>query len=217
MKRLNKHLREPANFYTHVVPAIWAIPGALLLFYQSTSTAQRFAAVVYGICTVVLFGISATYHGYPKTEKQVRFWQKFDHCCIYLMIAGSYTPTTLLVFEGWIRWTLFSVVWLIALTGCTIKIFNRLKHRGLSLFIYISMGLLIVPLLSKMAEKLPFDAIMWLLVGGVFYIGGTFFYYQDKAYNRFVHSHEVWHVFVVAGALSHYVYNYAYLFTPHLA
>lgn len=217
MKKLNKHLREPANFYTHLVPAILALPAAWILFANSHSQAQQFAAVVYGLCTVVLFSISATYHGYPKTEKQIRFWQKFDHCSIYLMIAGSYTPTTLLVFDGWIRWTLFGIVWGIALAGCTIKIFNRLQHKGLSLFIYISMGLLIVPLLSQMAEVLPFKAILWLLLGGVFYIGGTFFYYKDKAYNQFVHSHEIWHVFVVAGALSHYVYNYLYLFQPALA
>ncbi len=217
MKQLNKRLREPVNFYTHFIPAVLAIPAALVLFYQSISTTQQIAAVVYGMCTLVLFSISATYHGYPTTEKQIRFWQKFDHCCIYLMIAGSYTPTTLLVFEGNTRWTLFSIVWLIALVGCAIKIFNRLQHKGISLFVYISMGLLIVPLLNQMAERLPFEAIMWLLLGGVFYIGGTFFYYKDKRYNQFVHSHEIWHLFVVAGALSHYVYNYAYLFIPNLA
>jgi hemolysin III len=216
MKNLHKKIRQPVNFYTHFVPALLALPGAYILFAQSSSSIQQFAAMVYGLCTVVLFAISATYHGYPSTEKEIRFWQKFDHCCIYLMIAGSYTPTTLLVFDGWISWALFSVVWLIALAGCTIKIFNRLQHKGLSLFIYISMGLLIVPLLNQMAEVLPFEAIMWLLLGGVFYIGGTFFYYQDKAYHRWVHSHEIWHVFVVAGALSHYVYNYLYLFQPTL-
>ncbi|MEY5069522.1 MAG: hypothetical protein RLZ47_1384 [Bacteroidota bacterium] len=217
MKKLNKHLREPANFYTHVIPALLALPAGYLLFAQSVSSIQQFAAVVYGLCTLVLFGISATYHGYPSTEKEIRFWQKFDHCCIYLMIAGSYTPTTLLLFDGWVRWTLFALVWTIALAGCIIKIFNRLQHKGFSLAVYIGMGLLIVPLLSEMAIKVPFVAIMWLLLGGVFYIGGTVFYYQDRAYHKWVHSHEVWHVFVVAGALSHYVYNYLYLFQPALA
>ncbi len=217
MKKLNKHLREPANFYTHVIPALLALPAGYLLFAQSESAIQQFAAVVYGLCTLVLFGISATYHGYPSTEKEIRFWQKFDHCCIYLMIAGSYTPTTLLLFDGWVRWSLFALVWTIALAGCIIKIFNRLQHKGFSLAVYIGMGLLIVPLLNEMAIKVPFEAIMWLLLGGVFYIGGTVFYYQDRAYHKWVHSHEVWHVFVVAGALSHYVYNYLYLFQPALA
>lgn len=217
MRKLHQKIRQPVNFYTHFVPAVLALPAGYLLFSQSVSAIQQFAAVVYGLCTLVLFGISATYHGYPSTEKEIRFWQKFDHCCIYLMIAGSYTPTTLLLFDGWVRWTLFALVWTIALAGCIIKIFNRLQHKGFSLAVYIGMGLLIVPLLSEMAIKVPFVAIMWLLLGGVFYIGGTVFYYQDRAYHKWVHSHEIWHVFVVAGALSHYVYNYRYLFQPALA
>ncbi len=216
MSRQTRTIREPVNFYTHLFPALLAIPAAFVLFSRSTSSIQEFAAIVYGLCTVVLFGISATYHGYPQTEKQIRFWQKFDHCCIYLMIAGSYTPTALLIFDGWIRWSLFVMIWSIALAGCIIKIFNRLQHKGYSLSIYIGMGLLIVPLLSEMIIKVPFAAIVWLLVGGFFYIVGTFFYYQDKPYNRYVHSHEVWHLFVIGGALSHYVYNYLYLFVPQL-
>jgi hemolysin III len=205
-------IREPINFYTHLVPAILAIPGMFLLLSRANSQIEYIAAWVYGICMFVLFGISSTYHSYPNTEREIRFWQKFDHCCIYLMIAGSYTPTALLVFDGWIRWTLFGMIWTIALAGCLLKIFNRLKHKGLSLAIYISMGALIVPLMEEMAEKLPVSAIAWMALGGIFYIGGTFFYYKDKPMGNTFHSHEIWHVFVVAGALSHYIYNYYFLF-----
>lgn len=74
------------------------------------------------------------------------------------------------------------------------------------------MGALIVPLLNEMSEKLPFSAIAWMLLGGLFYVCGTFFYYKDKPMGKLLHSHEIWHLFVVAGALSHYVYNYFYLF-----
>lgn len=205
-------IREPVNFYTHVIPAILAIPGTLLLLTRADSQAENTAAWIYGVCTFVLFGISSTYHSYPVTEKEIRFWQKFDHCCIYLMIAGSYTPTALLVFDGYIRWSLFAMIWAIALAGCLLKIFNRLKNTALSLTIYIAMGALIVPLLNEMSEKLPFSAIAWMLLGGLFYVGGTFFYYKDKPMGKLLHSHEIWHLFVVAGALSHYVYNYFYLF-----
>ena len=205
-------IREPVNFYTHVIPAILAVPGTYFLILRANTSIEHTAAWVYGICTLVLFGISSTYHSYPSTEKEIRFWQKFDHCCIYLMIAGSYTPTALLVFDGWIRWSLFGMIWTIALIGCLLKIFNRLQHTGLSLAVYISMGALIVPLMEQMAEKLPFSALGWMLLGGVFYIGGTYFYYKDKPMGRYIHSHEVWHLFVVAGALSHYIYNYYYLF-----
>jgi|UniRef100_UPI00404A67FB hemolysin III len=205
-------IREPLNFYTHLVPAILAIPGTFLLLSRADIQIEYTAAWAYGICTFILFGISSIYHSYPTTEREIRFWQKFDHCCIYLMIAGSYTPTALLVFDGWLRWTLFGMIWTIALAGCLLKIFNRLQHKGLSLAIYISMGALIIPLIEEMVEKLPISAIAWMVLGGIFYIGGTFFYYKDKPMGNTFHSHEIWHVFVVAGALSHYIYNYYFLF-----
>jgi hemolysin III len=205
-------IREPVNFYTHLIPAVLAIPGTFLLLMRADTQAQHSAAWIYGICTFVLFAISSTYHALPRTEKEIRFWQKFDHCCIYLMIAGSYTPTSLLVFDGYIRWILFSLIWTIAFAGCMLKIFNRLKNTAVSITIYIAMGALIVPLLSEMAEKLSFSAIGWMLLGGIFYVAGTFFYYRDKPMGKLMHSHEIWHLFVVAGALSHYIYNYFYLF-----
>jgi hemolysin III len=105
------------------------------------------------------------------------------------------------------------MIWFIAMAGCTLKIFNRLQHKGLSLGIYIAMGALIVPLMNEMAEKLSLSAIVWMLLGGVFYIVGTIFYYKDKQIGKNIHTHEIWHLFVVAGALSHYIYNFRYLFT----
>lgn len=205
-------IREPLNFYSHLIPAVLAIPGTIMLLMRANEPIEYTAAWVYGICTIVLFGISAIYHSYPITPLEIRFWQKFDHCCIYLMIAGSYTPTALLVFDGWIRWSLFGMIWTIAFVGCMLKIVNRLQHTGISLTIYILMGALIVPLISEMSEQLPFSAIGWMILGGIFYVGGTFFYYKDKPMRWKLHSHEIWHVFVVAGAASHYIYNYLYLF-----
>ena len=151
--------REPLNFYTHAIPALIAIPATAILYFRSTSSIQLTAAIVYGVCSVVLFSISATYHGYPQTAQQVRFWQKADHCCIYLMIAGSYTPTTLLVFDGWIRWGLFGIVWAIALIGCLLKMTNRLQNKGVSLAIYIAMGALIVPFINQVEAKLTLEAV----------------------------------------------------------
>lgn len=205
-------IREPVNFFTHVIPAIAALPAAWYLVQLSETSLQFTAAVVYGICGFVLFGASSLYHGYPRTEKGIRFWQKFDHCSIYLMIAGSYTPTSLLVFDGWVKWSLFAMIWTIALVGCLLKIFNKLQNNALSLAIYILMGCLIVPLVAEMASKLPLAALMWMFVGGAFYIGGTIFFYQDKPLGRYIHCHEIWHLFVVGGAVSHYIYNSLYLF-----
>lgn len=207
-----RYIREPGNFITHVIPAILAIPGLYLLLQRTSTPFGYIAAYIYGFAILILFGVSAIYHSVPKTEYGIRFWQKFDHCCIYLMIAGSFTPTTLLVFENPLRWVLFGMVWFVAIIGCLLKIFNRLKSQALSTGLYIAMGCMVIPFLQKMLEVLPFLSIVWLIVGGLFYVGGTYFYAKDKALNRYFHSHEVWHVFVNLGALSHFIYNYVYVF-----
>jgi hemolysin III len=209
---MNKYIREPGNFVTHFLPALLALPATYLLFQKSFTSFEKTAAIVYGLGIFVLFSVSAIYHSVPKTEYGIRFWQKFDHCCIYLMIAGSFTPTALLIFDGWLRWLLFGMVWLIALVGCLLKIFNRLKKGNLSTGLYIAMGCLIIPFMAKMVEEVPLMGLCWLLLGGVFYIGGTYYYAKDKPLHTYLHSHELWHVFVNLGALSHFIYNYSYVF-----
>ncbi len=208
----NRYIREPGNFFTHVIPALLAIPGLYLLLLKTSNSFEITAALIYGIAFFILFAVSSIYHSLPRTPYGIRFWQKFDHCCIYLMIAGSFTPTALLVFEGSLRWVIFGMVWLVALIGCLLKIFNRLKSGAISTGLYIAMGCLVIPFIKKMLETLPMSAIAWLILGGIFYVGGTYYYAKDKPMNRFFHSHELWHVFVNFGALSHFVYNYVYVF-----
>ncbi len=209
---MRKYIREPGNFITHFLPAVFALPGMYLLLQKSSTLFEETAAVVYGLGIFVLFSVSAIYHSVPKTEYGIRFWQKFDHCCIYLMIAGSFTPTALLIFDDWVRWLLFGLVWLIAILGCLLKIFNKLKKGNLSTGLYIAMGCLIIPFMAKMVEQVPLAGLAWLLMGGVFYIGGTYYYAKDKPLHKYLHSHELWHVFVNLGALSHFIYNYSYVF-----
>ena len=209
---MTKYIREPGNFFTHFLPALLAIPGMYLLLQKSATSIEQTAAVIYGLGIFVLFSVSAIYHSVPKTEYGIRFWQKFDHCCIYLMIAGSFTPTALVIFDGWIRWLLFGLVWFIATLGCLLKIFNKLQKGKLSTGLYIAMGCLIIPFMAKMFEAVPVAGLFWLLLGGVFYIGGTYYYTKDKPLYKYLHSHELWHLFVNFGALSHFFYNYVYVF-----
>jgi len=209
---MNKYIREPGNFITHFLPALLALPGMYLLLEKSSTTYETIAALVYGGGIFLLFSVSATYHSVPKTPYGIRFWQKFDHCCIYLMIAGSFTPTALIIFDGWLRWLLFGLVWLIAILGCLLKIFNRLKNKAVSTGLYIAMGCLIIPFIAKMIENVPAMGLFWLFLGGVFYIGGTYYYTKDKPLYKYLHSHELWHLFVNFGALSHFLYNYVYVF-----
>ena len=208
---MKKYIREPINFFTHGIPALLAIPATIFLVSRAETVIQIASAVTFGLAMITLFAISAIYHGFPKTEYGIRFWQKFDHCCIYLMIAGSYTPTTLIVFDGWLKWLMFGLVWTIAIVGCLLKIFNRLKNTAISLTLYIGMGCLVLPLVQLMLKKLPIEALYWLLLGGIFYLVGTIFYKKDRAMFKYFHTHELWHIFVVLGAASHYVYNLKYL------
>ena len=208
---MKKYVREPINFFTHGIPALLAIPATIYLVSRAETGIQIASAVTFGLAMITLFAISAIYHGFPKTEYGIRFWQKFDHCCIYLMIAGSYTPTTLIVFDGWLKWLMFGLVWTIAIVGCLLKIFNRLKNTAISLTLYIGMGCLVLPLVQLMLKKLPIEALYWLLLGGIFYLVGTIFYKKDRAMFKYFHTHELWHIFVVLGAASHYVYNLKYL------
>ncbi len=202
-----RKLREPVNFITHFIPAIIAIPGGIYLYTLSDTLLEQVACMIYTLCMLSMFGVSAIYHGFPSSEYGIRFWQKFDHCCIYLMIAGTYTPTALLVFDGIVSGLLVGLVWTIAVIGCFLKINNKLKSTGLSVMIYILMGCLILPLIQKMLTVLPFAAVLWLLAGGVFYIWGTWYYAKDKPLFKYLHSHELWHFFVIFGALSHYIYT----------
>ena len=208
----NRYVREPGNFITHLIPALLALPGLYLLLQKSTTSLQYTAAFIYGIAVTVLFGVSAIYHSVPKSEYGLRFWQKFDHCCIYLMIAGSFTPTALIIFDGWLRWLVFGLVWSVALVGCLLKIFNRLKNQMISTGLYIAMGCIVIPFLKQILTILPLTAIAWLILGGLFYVGGTYFYAKDKPLHKYFHSHEVWHIFVNLGALAHFIYNYVYVF-----
>lgn len=209
---MSKYIREPGNFITHFLPALLALPGLYLLLQKSSTVFELWAALIYGLGIFILFSVSAIYHSLPKTEYGIRFWQKFDHCCIYLMIAGSFTPTTFLIFEDWLRWLAFSLIWLIAIIGCLLKIFNKLQNGSLSTALYIAMGCLIIPFMAKMVESVPTTGLFWLFLGGVFYIGGTYYYAKDKPLFKYLHSHELWHLFVNFGALAHFFYNYVYVF-----
>ncbi len=204
-------IREPGNFITHFLPAILALPGLWLLLSKADTPKQVTAALIYGGGIILLFSISSLYHSIPKNPKQLRFWQKMDHCSIYVMIAGSFTPTCLVLFDQQWGERLFIFIWSFALVGILLKLFNRLRKQWLSTGLYIAMGCVIIPFVLQMAEKLSASALIWLFLGGVFYIGGTYFYAKDKPLYKYLHSHELWHLFVNAGALAHFIYNYTYI------
>lgn len=209
-----KYINEPDNFFTHAIPAVLVIPVTGFMAFNVTSGVAQFAALLYGITMLMLFSASSLYHSIPRNDKQLLFWKKVDHSCIFLMIAGAYTPITLLVFTGTTQTALFSYIWTVALAGMGIKISGKLQRGWVSLTIYLAMGWTSIVLIKDLIEILPVIALFWMFLGGFFYSVGAYFYSKDKrkAFLPKFSYHAVWHLFVVAGAASHVYFNCKYIF-----
>ncbi|MGD8408294.1 MAG: hemolysin III family protein, partial [Thiohalophilus sp.] len=154
----------------------------------------------YGATLFLLYLISTLYHGLEGKPKQV--FRILDHQAIYLLIAGSYTPFTLVTLEGWVGWSLFGAVWGLAVLGIVLDGVFPNSKRIAPFVIYFVMGWLIVLALKPLLASLPFSGFMWLLAGGLFYTGGIVFFALDS---RYPWMHGLWHLCVLAGSISHYV------------
>jgi hemolysin III len=213
MKPENKTKRKPAvRFYSrgeeianainHGVGAVFgiAVLVVLVVLAQRQGDAWRITAFsIYGASLILLYLASTLYHSiqHPKTKAVFRI---LDHSAIFLLIAGTYTPFLLIRLRGAWGWSLFGVVWLLAVAGIVLKavFINRLKK--ISVLVYIAMGWLIVVALKPMLTRMPLPALWWLLAGGLCYTGGVAFYAMKSV--RF--SHAAWHLFVLAGSTCHF-------------
>jgi hemolysin III len=154
---------------------------------------------IYGATLIILYLASTLYHSFPE-GKVKRVFHLFDHASIYLLIAGTYTPITLIKLRGTVGWTLFGLIWGLAIIGIIFKIFSIGKCRILSTLLYIAMGWLVVIALNPLLAALNQTSIVFLFVGGVLYTLGTIFYaWKGKKY-----AHAVWHLFVLAGSICHF-------------
>jgi hemolysin III len=164
---------------------------------------------IYASTLVMLYGASTVYHSIraPRAKGVLR---TVDHCCIYLLIAGTYTPFTLTYLRGGWGWTLLCLVWGMALFGLFYKIFFVGRFRALSLTLYLAMGWLAVVAAGPAIELLPGMCVFLMALGGLFYTGGVFFY----AKSRVPYYHTIWHLFVLAGSLSHYLAITLYVIPP---
>ena len=200
-------IREPFNGLSHLAGAITAFFGGIaLLIVGWTGTVRIISVIIYLISLITMFSASATYH---LTQAKPRFQEilrKLDHSAIFLLIAGTYTPFCMNAFTGFWRWGFLSTIWGIAVIGIIIKIFYIRAPRWLNAGIYVLMGWISI-LAARQMAGLPIGALVWLIVGGVIYTLGAVVY-ATRMFN-FVPGkfgfHEVWHLFVIAGALAHYI------------
>lgn len=207
MKILNK-LREPVNGLTHFFAAIVAAVGLIILIVLGwNNLIKAISLSVYGISLILLFAASATYHMVKGGPRIVANLRKLDHAAIYLLIAGTYTPICAIMFTGFWRWGLLAIVWSLAIIGIIVKMFIMNAPRWLSAGLYLLMGWLCISAIGEMLRVLPAGALIWLLIGGIAYTLGAVIYITkalDFIPDKFG-FHEVWHIFVILGALAHFI------------
>jgi hemolysin III len=194
---------ERFNAITHIVGTVLALIGTAVILTLATmhGGARRITAcAIYGAMLVLLYVSSTLYHSLRGKAKRV--FHVFDHCAIYLLIAGTYTPFTLVTLRGPAGWTLFAFVWLAAIAGVVKDALMHGRLRGLSVGLYIVMGWVVVIAFNPLTKALPSAGITLLIAGGVVYTVGIAFYAMSK---RVAYSHGIWHLLVIAGSLLHYL------------
>jgi hemolysin III len=200
---------ERFNAWTHLVGAVLACIGAVWLIVVAGLQGDPWKIVsfsIYGFTLLLLYSISTLYHSTRGRAK--RIMRKLDHLSIYLLIAGSYTPFCLVSLRGPWGWSLFGVVWGLALVGMLQEIKPRSEARILSIVIYALMGWIVLVAVKPLLHSLGGAGFAWLAAGGVFYTVGIIFFAFDS---RFRHWHGIWHLFVIAGSLMHFVAVFFYV------
>ena len=194
---------ERFNAWTHLVGALMSVVGvtALIIMAVATSDPWKIVSVsIFGATLILLYCASTLYHSLRGRAKDIL--RKLDHLSIYLLIAGTYTPFCLVTLRGPWGWTLFGVVWGLAVIGMLQEIKPRSEARVMSLVIYAVMGWVIVIAVKPLLDRIETAGFVWLAAGGLLYTIGIVFYAFDS---RFRHWHGVWHLFVIGGSLAHYV------------
>ncbi len=203
MEQVHRRYEEVANSVTHGLGAVASVAAGSALVVLAILRGDVWLAAgsaVFGITLVALYSISTLYHAIPKPKVKARL-KIADHCAIYALIAGTYTPFMLGGLRGGWGWSLFGVIWGLATAGMVFKLFFTGRFRKLSTGVYIAMGWLVVIAARPVAQALPGTVLVWLAIGGLAYTAGTAFYHN----RRIPYSHAIWHLFVMAGSTSHAV------------
>ena len=200
---------ELANRLTHGVGAILSVAGLVLMVLFSNRYGDAWHVVstaIFGATLVLLYSSSTLYHSFRDEQRQ-RLMRKFDHAAIFLLIAGTYTPFVLVTLRGPWGWSLFGVVWGLALIGVVLKFWFAGRFRVVSTLIYLGMGWLVMVALKPLLAALPFDGLRLLVAGGLCYTGGSVFY----LWKRLPYQHAIWHLFVLGGSACHWAAVFFYV------
>jgi hemolysin III len=194
---------EIANVVTHSIGTALSVAGLVILLFLTLSHPDRYCLVsslIFGATLIVLYAGSTIYHSMRHPHRR-RKAQVLDHAMIYVLIAGTYTPFTLVTLRGAWGWTLFGIVWGLAVIGVIREFFFKGKPKWLSMVMYLSMGWIAIIAIKPLIERLPAGGLWLLLSGGLAYTVGTIFYGMKKI----PYTHAIWHLFVLGGSTCHFL------------
>lgn len=201
-KKQDNFLEEILNSVTHGIGALISLSGLVLLIVFSAMYGNSYHVIsctIFGTALVLLYTASTLYHSFQK-PKLKHLFKIFDHSCIYILIAGTYTPFLLVTIKGTLGWSLFILLWSLTVIGVLFKIFFVYRFKIISTVAYILMGWIIIFAIKPLFQSLPDGGLALLISGGLAYTFGTIFY----AWNRLPFNHAIWHLFVLAGSVCHF-------------
>lgn len=208
-------VREPGSALTHFIGMILAMFASMPLLIEVGRTGDQKAIIaitIFVLSMILLYGASTLYHSLNLAEKKLRFFKKLDHVMIFVLIAGTYTPVCVISLGGTTGYVLLAVVWGIALAGMLFKMLWVTCPKWVSSVLYISLGWACLSVFGKLFAVLPRAAFVWLLAGGIIYtIGGVIYALKLSIFNakhKYFGSHEIFHLFVMAGSFCHLVCMY---------
>lgn len=200
---------ERFNIASHATGLVLSVIGLVFLLAQSSNfddVRYVFSCAIFGLSLVALYAASTWYHSTSEPEKRRRR-RVVDHAAIYLLIAGTYTPFTLITLEGPVGNTMFTVAWTMAFFGIGLKLIYTGRFKLLSTLMYVLMGWLMVFAIDPLIENLPRNGLLWLAAGGIAYTLGAVLY----SFERIHYSHAIFHIFVLLGSASHFISVYYYV------
>lgn len=209
----NDRFRDPFSGFSHLFGALVGIAVLCFLVVQASLHGdiwQLTSFAVFGVCMTLMFGSSAVYHLAQGSDEKILKLKRIDHMAIFAMIAGTYTPICMIALRDSFGWTLLVAIWGLAFTGILLKIFWIGAPRWLSTLIYLGMGWASAFGLTTMKEVMPEVSFDWLVYGGIAYTVGAIVYATKwpDPWPKSFGFHEIWHIFVLAGAFSHFIAIY---------
>ena len=197
-------IEERFNVISHIVGFVLSVFGTILLLSKSDDNIQNISSLVYGFSMMLLFAASTLYHNstIPKLRNRLNI---LDHAAIYVLIAGTYTPFSLITLKGANGFILLSAVWIFAVAGVILKLWFTGKYEKLSTLVYLFMGWMILFAINPLIRNIASAGLYWLLAGGLFYTISAFFYSMP---DRIKYNHAIFHVFVILGSLCHFISIY---------